>query len=71
MCAGAIYWAGIGRVVYALSEAGLLGLTGDHPSNTMLMHPCRSVFADGRRETAVTGPLIEDEAGVPHLGFWQ
>ena len=25
MCAGAIYWSGIGRVVYGLSEAGLLG----------------------------------------------
>ena len=28
MCAGAIYWCGIGRVVYALSEHALLGLTG-------------------------------------------
>ena len=71
MCAGAIYWAGIGRVVYALSEGGLLELTGNHPGNTMLMHPCRSVFADGRRDTAVTGPLIEDEAALPHIGFWQ
>ena len=33
MCSGAIYWAGIGRVVYGLSEAGLLKLTGNNPSN--------------------------------------
>jgi tRNA(Arg) A34 adenosine deaminase TadA len=70
MCAGAIYWAGIGRVVYGLSEAGLLEVTGNHPGNRTLMHPCRSVFADGRRETVVVGPLIEDEAAAPHRTFW-
>jgi tRNA(Arg) A34 adenosine deaminase TadA len=70
MCAGAIYWAGIGRVVYALSEEGLLELTGDHPDNPTLMHPCRQVFAAGSRVTEVTGPLIEDEAAAAHRGFW-
>src|SRR6185503_12710861 len=54
-----IYWAGIGRVVYGLSEAGLLELTGNQPGNATLMHPCRSVFADGRRETVVAGPLMK------------
>jgi tRNA(Arg) A34 adenosine deaminase TadA len=71
MCAGAIYWAGIGRVVYGLSEAGLAEVAGDDPDHPMLMHPCRAVFADGGRETAVTGPLVEDEARAPHVGFWQ
>ena len=70
MCAGAIYWAGIGRVVYALSEEHLLGLTGDHPDNPTLMLPCREVFARGSRVTDVTGPLIEDEAAAAHEGFW-
>ena len=71
MCAGAIYWAGVGRVVYGLSEAGLLEVGGDDPEHPMLMHPCRAVFADGGRDTAVTGPLLEDEAAAPHLGFWR
>jgi tRNA(Arg) A34 adenosine deaminase TadA len=71
MCAGALYWAGIGRVVYGLSEAGLAEVAGDDPEHPMLMHPCRDVFADGGRPTAVTGPLIEDEAAVPHRGFWR
>ena len=66
MCAGAIYWAGIGTVVYGLSEAGLLELAGE----PMLMHPCRSVFADGGREITVVGPLLEQEAAIPHQGFW-
>jgi tRNA(Arg) A34 adenosine deaminase TadA len=70
MCSGAIYWAGIGRVVYALSEERLLGLTGNHPDNPTLMLPCREVFARGSRTTEVTGPLIEEEAAAAHLGFW-
>ncbi len=71
MCAGAIYWAGIGRVVYALSEHALLGLTGDHPENPTFSLPCREVFARGQRRIEVLGPLIEDEAAAPHRGFWQ
>jgi tRNA(Arg) A34 adenosine deaminase TadA len=70
MCSGSIYWAGIGRVVYGLSEAGLLGLTGNHPDNPTLMLPCREVFAAGSRVTDVTGPLLEDEAASAHEGFW-
>lgn len=70
MCAGAIYWCGIGRVVYALSEHRLLGLTGNHPENPTFSLPCREVFARGQRRIAVTGPCLEDEAAVPHAGFW-
>jgi tRNA(Arg) A34 adenosine deaminase TadA len=70
MCAGAIYWTGLGRVVYALSEHALLGLTGDHPENPTFSLPCREVFVRGQRRVEVIGPLLEDEAAVPHKGFW-
>ncbi|MBA8817143.1 tRNA(Arg) A34 adenosine deaminase TadA [Microbacterium halimionae] len=70
MCAGAAYWTGIDRVVYALSERSLLELTGDHPENPTFSLPCREVFARGQREIQVVGPLLEDEAAVAHLGFW-
>ena len=49
MCAGAIYWAGIGRLVYGLSEHRLRELTGNHPENPTLDLPCREVFASGQR----------------------
>src|SRR5271170_8345764 len=49
MCAGAIYWAGIGRLVYGLSEARLRGITGNHPENPTLNLPCREVLASGQR----------------------
>lgn len=71
MCAGAIYWCGIGRVVYALSEHQLLGLTGDHPENPTFALPCREVFARGQRHIEVTGPCLEEEAAAAHAGFWQ
>lgn len=71
MCAGAIYWCGIGRVVYALSERRLLSLTGNHAENPTLSLPCREVFAKGQRSIAVIGPCLEDEAADVHSGFWQ
>ena len=71
MCAGAIYWAGIGRLVYGLSEHRLRGVTGNHPENPTLDLPCREVFGSGQRATEVVGPLLEDEARQVHEGFWQ
>jgi tRNA(Arg) A34 adenosine deaminase TadA len=70
MCAGAIYWAGIGRLVYGLSEHRLRDLTGNHPENPTLDLPCRDVFGSGQRSTEVVGPLLEDEAAVVHAGVW-
>ena len=70
MCSGAIYWAGIGRLVYGLSGPGLLGLTGNRPDNPTLMLPCREVFAAGSRVTEATGPLLEAEAAAAHVGSW-
>ncbi len=70
MCAGAIYWSGIGRVVYALSEAELYAITGADPANPTLELPCRTVFAAGRREIVVEGPFDLEAARAVHAGFW-
>jgi tRNA(Arg) A34 adenosine deaminase TadA len=70
MCAGAIYWTGIGRVVFALAETGLLRYTGSHEENPTLDLPCREVFARGQRPIVVAGPFLEEEAGKVHEGFW-
>jgi tRNA(Arg) A34 adenosine deaminase TadA len=71
MCAGAIYWAGIGRLVYGLSERRLRDITGSHPENPTLDLPCRKVFESGQRAVEVVGPLLEDEAASVHLDFWK
>ena len=70
MCAGALYWAGIGRLVYGLSEQRLRDFTGNHPENPTLDMPCRDVLASGQRSIEVVGPLLEDEAAALHVGVW-
>ena len=71
MCAGAIYWGGVGRVVYALSEEDLYRMTGDDPENPTFLLPCREVFARGQRPVTVEGPADLAEAREVHEGFWQ
>jgi tRNA(Arg) A34 adenosine deaminase TadA len=70
MCAGATYWAGIGRVVYALGERRLREITGNHPENPTLDVPCRVVLEGGQRRVEVVGPLLEEEGAALHLGAW-
>ena len=70
MCAGAIYWGGVGQVVYGLSERELLRLTGANAENPTLDLPCREVFARGQRPLSVIGPFLEEEARAVHAGFW-
>lgn len=72
MCAGASYWAGIGTVVFGMTEKRLAELTGDNPENLTLDLNCRSVFAAGRRPVQVRGPFVELEPEIVegHKDFW-
>lgn len=70
MCAGAVYWTGVGRVVHGLSEKGLKALIGPDPENLTMDMPCREVFAAGQRPVEVVGPILETESAVVHEGFW-
>ena len=70
MCAGAIYWSGIGRVVFALSEQGLAAIVGEADEPTLDL-PCREVFARGGRPIEVIGPVDLPDAVAVHEGFWR
>ena len=72
MCAGAIYWANIGRVVYGMTERRLLELTGSNEQNPTFDLPCRDVFARGQKDITVIGPFpeVEVEAAAVHEGYW-
>ncbi|KAJ5762193.1 uncharacterized protein N7511_005575 [Penicillium nucicola] len=64
MCAGAIYWAHIGRVVYLASESALRGVVGaGNEENLTLDLPCREVFAKGQFLVEVLGPYTEGVDG--------
>ncbi len=70
MCAGAIHWSQIGRVIYALSEVDLYDIIGPSPEHLLL--PCRDVFARSGRLVEVLGPIpeVQIEARAVHAGFW-
>jgi len=70
MCAGAIHWSRIGRVVYALSEVGLYDIVGPSPEHLAL--PCREIFARSQRPVLVVGPVaeVDAEARAVHKDFW-
>ncbi|MEE1086417.1 MAG: nucleoside deaminase [Schaedlerella sp.] len=72
MCAGAIYWANIGRVVYGMTEKRLLELTGSDEQNPTFNLPCREVFARGQKPIRVIGPIesVEEAAAEVHKGYW-
>jgi tRNA(Arg) A34 adenosine deaminase TadA len=73
MCAGTQYWAHIGHLVYGMSEARLLAMTGNHAENPTLDLPCRELFARGQKAMHVVGPVaeVEEEIAALHRDFWQ
>jgi len=66
MCTGAIYWSGIGRVVFGCSNEALCNLKGDK-----FQLKCRDVLAHGTRKVHVIGPVLEAEAILSHNKFWK
>jgi tRNA(Arg) A34 adenosine deaminase TadA len=72
MCAGSCYWAGIGTVVYGMTEKRLATFTGDNPENLTLDLSCEQVFEAGQRTVKTRGPYteLEEEVAEGHRDFW-
>lgn len=72
MCSGAIYWSGIGKVVYALSQERLYASTGSSTgASDDFILKAETVFGHGTRSIVVDGPYFEEEALAIHEGFWE
>lgn len=67
MCASAIFWSGISRLVYGLSAERLYEMT-KQPDRLLLS--ARALFAESTSHPEIVGPLLEDEAARVHEGFW-
>jgi tRNA(Arg) A34 adenosine deaminase TadA len=68
MCAGAIFWSGIGRVIFGLASPELYRMAGDPPDRLGLR--CGEVLASGGRPVRVVGPSLSEEARAPFVGFF-
>ena len=60
MCAGAIFWSGISRLVFGLSADRLHQLSGFSPQ--ALVPSARDVLASAGRQVEIVGPMFESEA---------
>lgn len=74
MCAGTIYWANIGRLVFAAEEEVLKKVTGEgNEENFTMSLPCREVLAKGQKDVKVHGPLegMRDRVVEESDRFWR
>ncbi len=71
MCAGAIFWSGIGRVVFGIDALSLRVFRGEREEQRDAELSCREVFAASRHPIECIGPALLEESSVPHRGFWK
>ena len=64
MCAGAIKWARVSRVVFSVSQAMLQELSGGKPKPS-----CASIINTGGRTVEIVGPLLPEEGLKVLEGF--
>lgn len=67
MCTSAIYWSGIGKLIYGLSKTKYYEIVGRDNPNWVFEMPTRELLEKGGRKLEVIGPLLEDEASILHL----
>ena len=71
MCAGAIFWSGITRVVFGIDAVRLRVFRGEVGEQRDAELSCRDVFAASPHAIECIGPALIDEASAPHAGFWK
>ena len=71
MCAGAIFWSAIGRVVFGIDAVRLRVFRGERGEQRDAELSCRDVFAASPHAIECIGPALIDEASGPHQGFWK
>lgn len=65
MCAGAIYWAGVRKVVFGLSAGDLGKMT-----RGSLVIESQKIFDHGNETVDVTGPINTPASAKVHENFW-
>jgi tRNA(Arg) A34 adenosine deaminase TadA len=70
MCAAAIYWCNIRRLVFCVSEPAMRALREPYERAAGIAMRCEEIFARCGRQVEVIGPLIEEEGLPIHRQFW-
>ena len=71
MCAGAIFWSAIGRVVYGIDAERLRVFRGERLDQKDAELSCRDVFERSSHAIECIGPSLIDEASQSHQGGWK
>lgn len=71
MCAGTIYWANIGRVIYAASAQQLMTLTGpNNATNFTSADTCVQILQGSQKYIETMGPLDDWSKRVMNDSDW-
>jgi ribonuclease HI len=70
MCAAAMYWCNIRRLVYCVSEPAMRALRAPYERAAGIAMRCEEIYARCDRRIEVTGPLLEEEGLAVHRRFW-
>ncbi len=71
MCAGAIFWSAIGRVVYGIDAVRLRAFRGERLDQKDAELSCRDVFGASSHAIECIGPALVAEASASHEGAWK
>ena len=71
MCAGAIFWSNIGRVVFGIDAERLRAFRGERQDQRDAELSCRDVFRASPHPIECMGPALVDEASAPHETAWK
>jgi len=70
MCAGSIFWSGVGRVVFGIDAVRLRDFRGQIASAKDVELSCRDIFKSSPHDIECIGPALIEESTQPHIGFW-
>ena len=71
MCAGAIFWSNIRRVVYGLDADTLREFRAGRHIQLDPTVSCHDVFAASPHPIECIGPALVGDASKPHVGYWK
>lgn len=67
MCSSAIFWGGIGKLVFGLSKARFYQEFGHDNPNIDFNIASREILKAGGRKVQIEGPILEEEALLIHI----